>query len=119
MANIQPTNTFTYPLGWNITSLEVTVNAFSLFPNTVEALWKLSGEDKTFSGSMTIPHEIVLQWGTDDSVLEDYVISQLNLTRAVVIEETSVTIPTDLASEEPLITIPTDLASEEPTTQVE
>ena len=81
MANIQPTNTFTYPLDWDVTSLEVTVNSFPLFPDTVEALWKLSGQDRSFSGSITIPHEIVLQWGTDDSVLEDYVISQLNLTR--------------------------------------
>lgn len=82
MANIQPTSNFTYPLGWDVTSLEVTVNSFPLFPDTVEALWKLSGDDRTFSGSITIPHEIVLQWGTDDAVLEDYVIAQLNLTRA-------------------------------------
>lgn len=101
MANIQSTNTFIYPLGWNINSLEVTVNSFPLFPDTVEALWTLSGEDKTFSGSMIIPHEVVLQWGTDDTVLEDYVISQLNLTRAIIIEEPSVTIPADLASGEP------------------
>jgi len=95
MANIQPTNNFTYPLGWNINSLEVTVNSFPLFPDTVEALWTLSGEDKSFGGSMIIPHEIVLQWGTDDAVLEDYIISQLNLTRAIV-EETP-------PSEDPII----------------
>jgi hypothetical protein len=82
MANIQPTNTFTYPLGWDVTSLEVTVNSFPLFPDTVEALWKLMGEDRSFSGSIIIPHDVVLQWGTDDAVLEDYVIAQLNLTRA-------------------------------------
>ena len=83
MANIQPTATFTYPLGWDINSLEIKVNSFSLFPNTVEVFWKLIGGDKTFEGSMIIPNEIVLQWGTDDSILEDYVISQLNLTRAI------------------------------------
>jgi hypothetical protein len=82
MANIQPTNNFTYPLGWDVTSLEVTVNSFPLFPDTVEALWKLMGEDRSFSGSIIIPHDVVLQWGTDDAVLEDYVIAQLNLTRA-------------------------------------
>ena len=102
MANIQQTTTFTYPLGWTINSLEVSVNSFPLFPDTVEVFWKLAGDDnKSFEGSMTIPHEIVLQWGTDDAVLEDYVISQLNLTRALVIEESSFTIPTDLASGEP------------------
>jgi hypothetical protein len=82
MANIQSQTTFTYPLGWEITSIEVSVNSFPLFPDTVEALWTLTGVDKTFSGSMIIPHEVVLNWGTDDSVLEDYVIAQLNLTRA-------------------------------------
>jgi len=95
MANIQPTNTFTYPLDWDVTSLEVTVNSFPLFPDTVEALWKLSGQDRSFSGSIIIPHDVVLQWGTDDSVLEDYVIAQLNLTRAIV-EETP-------PSEDPII----------------
>jgi hypothetical protein len=81
MANIQPTNVFHFPLSWNIDALEVTVNSFPLFPDTVEALWTLSGEGKTFGGSMVIPHEVVLNWGTDDAVLEDYVISQLNLIR--------------------------------------
>jgi len=99
MANIQPTNTFTYPLGWNIDSLEVTVNSFPLFPDTVEVFWKLIGDDKTFEGSMIIPHEIVLQWGTDDSVLEDYVIAQLNLTRAI-IEETLIE---ETPSDDPII----------------
>lgn len=83
MASIQQTQIFTYPLGWVINSLEVTVNSFPLFPDTVEVFWKLSGDDnKSFEGNMTIPHEVVLNWGTDDSVLEDYVITQLNLTRA-------------------------------------
>jgi len=82
MANIQPTNSFTYPLTWTIDTLEVNVNSFPLFPDTVEVLWKLSGSGFTKEGSLIIPHEVVLEWGTDDSVLENYVISQLNLTRA-------------------------------------
>jgi hypothetical protein len=83
MANIQTAGSFTYPLDWNINKLEVSVNSFPLFPDTVEALWNLSGDNQTFSGSMIIPHNIVLQWGTDDTILEDYVISQLNLERSV------------------------------------
>ena len=77
MANIQPTHEFTYPLTWDITTLEVTVKAFSLFPDTVEVVWKLSGLGGSQEGTMTIPHEVVEVWGTDDSVLEDYVIGKL------------------------------------------
>lgn len=84
MANIQSTNQFTYPLPWNIEKIKITVNTFPLFPDTVEVFWELIGGDFSKEGSMIIPHEIVLQWGTDDSVLEDYVIAQLNLTRAAV-----------------------------------
>ena len=83
MANIQPTHEFTYPLTWDITTLEVTVKTFPLFPDTVDVVWKLSGEGGTQEGTMTIPHEVVLEWGTDDSVLENYVISELNLIRTV------------------------------------
>jgi len=81
MANIQPTQTFTYPLTWDIDALEITVKSFLLFPDTVDVIWRLSGNDNNQEGNMTIPHEVVLEWGTDDSVLENYVISQLNLTR--------------------------------------
>ena len=83
MANIQPTQEFTYPLTWDITTLEVTVKSFPLFPNTVEVVWRLYGEGGSQEGTMTIPNEIVLEWGTDDSILENYVISQLNLIRIV------------------------------------
>ena len=81
MANIQPTNSFTYPLTWTIDKLEVTVNSFPLFPDTVEVFWNLSGGGFSREGTMIIPHEVVLEWGTDDAVLENYVISKLNLTR--------------------------------------
>jgi len=87
MANIQPTNTFTYPLNWNANKIEIIVNSFPLFPNTVEVFWTLSNEEKSFGGSMIIPNEVVSQWGTDDLILENYVISQLNLVKTI-IEET-------------------------------
>lgn len=103
MANIQTTNFFTFPLDWNINTLKVSVNSFPLFPDTVEALWTLSGDNQTFSGSMIIPHNIVLQWGTDDTILEDYIISQLNLERSVVEEVVPIIVQETLIEEIPPI----------------
>jgi hypothetical protein len=103
MANIQSTNKFTYPLQWNIEKLNVTVNTFPLFPETVEVFWELIGGDFSKEGTMIIPQEIVSQWGTNDSILEDYVIEQLNLTRSTT-EETQPT-EENLSTEE---TLPTE-----------
>jgi hypothetical protein len=83
MANILPTNVITYPLNWEANSIEITVNAFPLFPETVEVFWKLIGNSNSFSGSTTIPNSVVSQWGTDDSVIQAYVLEQLGLTEAL------------------------------------
>jgi len=98
MANLQPTNTITYPLNWDAKSIEITVNAFPLFPNTVEVFWKINGDSNSFSGSITIPNNIVSQWGTDDSVIQTYVLSQLGLT-----ESLSPTTEEGTTSEEPIV----------------
>ena len=90
MANLQPTNTITYPLNWVAKSIEITVNAFPLFPDTVEVFWKLIGDSNSFSGSITIPSNIVSQWGTDDTVIQTYVLQQLGLSEELtplVVEE--------------------------------
>jgi len=79
MANLQPTNVITYPLNWDAKSIEITINAFPLFPDTVEVFWKLIGDSNSFSGSMVIPNSIVSEWGVDDSVIQNYVLEQLNL----------------------------------------
>ena len=79
MANLQPTNVITYPLNWDAKSIEITINAFPLFPDTVEVFWKLIGDSDSFSGSTIIPNSVVSQWGVDDSVIQDYVLEQLNL----------------------------------------
>jgi hypothetical protein len=79
MANLQPTNVITYPLNWDAKSIEITINAFPLFPDTVEVFWKLIGDSDSFSGSTTIPNSVVSQWGVDDSVIQDYVLEKLNL----------------------------------------
>jgi hypothetical protein len=105
MANLQPTNTITYPLNWDAKSIEITVNAFPLFPNTVEVFWKINGDSNSFSGSITIPNNIVSQWGTDDSVIQTYVLSQLGLSKELTSETANNPLtetPTD-TPEEPIV----------------
>jgi len=83
MVTINTTNKFQYPLDGDINTLQVFVSSFPLFPDTVEVRWVLTGDNILREGFLTIPHEVVLEWGTDDSVIEDYVLLQLNLTRQV------------------------------------
>lgn len=92
MINLQPTNTITYPLNWTAKSIEITINAFPLFPNTVEVFWKINGNSTSFSGSTIIPNDVVSKWGTDDSIIKEYVLNQLGLLEALapeLIDETS------------------------------
>jgi hypothetical protein len=107
MANLQPTNVITYPLNWEAKSIEITVNAFPLFPQTVEVFWKLIGDSNSFSGSTTIPNSVVSEWGTDDSVIQTYVLNQLGLSEAL----------TPIVSEESVVIDETTPNEEEPTTE--
>jgi hypothetical protein len=102
MANLQPTNVITYPLTWEAKSIEITVNAFPLFPQTVEVFWKLIGDSDSFSGSTTIPNSVVSQWGTDDAVIQSYVLSELGLSEALapIVVETPVVVDEILTTEE-------------------
>jgi hypothetical protein len=100
MANLQPTNVITYPLNWEAKSIEITVNAFPLFPQTVEVFWKLIGDSNSFSGSTTIPNSVVSEWGTDDAVIQSYVLSQLGLTELPIVVEAPVVINETPATEE-------------------
>jgi len=98
MTNLNPTNVITYPLNWEAKSIEITVNAFPLFPQTVEVFWKLIGDSNSFSGSTLIPNSIVSEWGTDDAVIQAYVLAQLGLSEALAI----VTAEEPIAAEEPI-----------------
>jgi len=102
MANLQPTNVITYPLNWEAKSIEITVNAFPLFPQTVEVFWKLIGDSNSFSGSTTIPNSVVSEWGTDDAVIQAYVLQQLGLTELPIAVETPVVVETPI-TEEPIV----------------
>jgi hypothetical protein len=83
MTNVQPTNVITHPLNWNAEGIEITINAFPLFPETVEVFWKLIGGSNSFSGSIMIPQDVVSEWGTDDSIIQIYVLKQLGLVEAL------------------------------------
>jgi len=109
MTNLNPTTVITYPLNWEAKSIEITVNAFPLFPQTVEVFWKLIGDSNSFSGSTTIPNSVVSQWGTDDAVIQAYVLNELGLTEGlapVVVEAPIVVDETPLEEttpEEPIV----------------
>lgn len=77
--NIQPTSYVQLPLENQADQLEITVNPFSLFPNQITVSWKVYGESISKEGTMILPQSIVDKWGTDDTVIQDYVLEQLNL----------------------------------------
>ena len=100
MTNLQPTNVITYPLNWEAKSIDITVNAFPLFPDTVEVFWKIIGNSSSFSGSTTIPNEVVSEWGTDDSVIQTYILQQLGLVEAPIVVEEPIVIEEPVVIEE-------------------
>ena len=100
MTNLQPTNVITYPLNWEAKSIDITVNAFPLFPDTVEVFWKIIGDSSSFSGSTVIPNKVVSEWGTDDSVIQAYILQQLGLFEAPVVVEEPIVIEETTAEEQ-------------------
>jgi hypothetical protein len=63
----------------------------------------VSGLDTSKEGVITLPPEIIAEWGTDDTVVQNYVIFQLGVV--------AVTTPTTIIEETPTTTI-----EENPTT---
>lgn len=76
---IQATQAVQLPLSGVVNNLQIMVNSFSLFPTSIEVIWQVSGETITKEGTMTLPQEIVSVWGTDDTIVKDYVLQQLGL----------------------------------------
>lgn len=76
---IQATQAVQLPLSGVVNNLQIMVNSFSLFPTSIEVIWQVSGETITKEGKMTLPEEIVSAWGTDDTIVKDYVLQQLGL----------------------------------------
>jgi hypothetical protein len=80
--NVNPTSYVQLPLGGEINTLEITVQSFLLFPTTISVNWAVTGESVRREGTMTLPQSIVDQWGTDDTIVQNYVLQELNLTLA-------------------------------------
>lgn len=81
---INPTEYVQLPLDGVATELEIRVESFPLFPSQINVFWKVSGTDVSKEGSMPLPQSIIDVWGTDDTVVKEYVLEQLNLTEAIV-----------------------------------
>jgi hypothetical protein len=80
--NVNPTSYVQLPLGGEINTLEITVNPFILFPTVINVTWTVIGPSINRQGTLTLPQSIVDQWGTDDTIVQDYVLQELNLTLA-------------------------------------
>lgn len=80
--NIIPTQFVQMPLEGTATNLDIIVQPFSLFPSQIEVRWTVYGQGLSKSGTLILPQSIVDQWGIDDTIVQDYVLEQLNLTQA-------------------------------------
>lgn len=81
---INPTEFVQLPLGGTVTELEIRVESFPLFPTEIHVFWKVSGIDVSKEGTIVLPQSVVDQWGTDDTIVKDYVLQQLNLTETII-----------------------------------
>ena len=84
---IQATQSVQLPLLGIVDTLEIRVNPFDLFPTHIEVVWKVSGDTLSKEGTLILPQDIVHAWGTDDTVVKDYVLQQLGLVEEVVVED--------------------------------
>lgn len=76
---IQQTQSVQLPLLGIADTLEIRVNSFPLFPSSIEVFWKVSGDVISKEGTIVLPQEIVQNWGTDDTIVKDYILQQLGL----------------------------------------
>lgn len=67
------------PIKGVVDTLSIHVNSFELFPSSVEVYYVLSGENGRLRGNLEIPADVVDQWGTDDTIIVDYVLNRLGV----------------------------------------
>jgi hypothetical protein len=79
---IVPTNFVQLPLDGTADTLEIIVQPFPLYPTSINVFWKVSGVDTSKEGVISLPSELIAEWGTDDTIVEMYVLQQLDLTKA-------------------------------------
>ena len=78
---ITPTSFLQLPLEKEVNQLDIVINPFRLFPSEITVNWVVTGDDYSKTGTMTLPQSIIDAWGTDDTVVETYVLEQLNLSK--------------------------------------
>jgi hypothetical protein len=100
---IQETQSVKIPLNGMVNNLEIIVNSFSLFQTSIEVIWKLTGTFTIKEGTLTIPNNIVSSWGTDDTIIKDYVLEQLGLVEDLTPEPVIEKPITPIIDEEPII----------------
>lgn len=102
---IKETQFVQLPLSGTVNNLEIIINSFSLFPSSIEAMWKITGDTTSKEGVINIPKELITSWGTDDAIIKNYVLQQLGLVEEeeVIIIETPITIETPIDVETPII----------------
>ena len=81
--NIQPTTSVSFPLNGEANQLSILVNNFGLFPSEISVTWEVFGDTVSKQGIIILPQSIVDVWGTDDTVVKEYVLEQLGLTEIV------------------------------------
>lgn len=81
--NIQPTTSVNFPLDGEANQLDIKVNAFTLFPSEISVTWQIYGDNISKNGVIVLPQSIVDVWGTDDTIVKDYVLQQLGLTEII------------------------------------
>jgi hypothetical protein len=79
--NIQPTTSVSLPLNGEVNQLEITVDPFNLFPSQITVTWKVTGATVGKEGTIVLPQHILDAWGTDDTVVEEYVLFELGLVK--------------------------------------
>lgn len=80
-------NPVAIPIIGTVDTLTVSVNPFQIdteAPYAVQVYYSLSGANAFYQNNMTIPAEVVSQWGADDTVILNYVMAQLNVSLAPV-----------------------------------
>ena len=110
---IQETQSVQLPLSGTVNNLQITVKSFTLFPSSIEVIWQVSGETASKEGTLVLPRELISAWGTDDTIIQDYVLAQLGLVEEVIVEETVE--EETVVEEEPIAeeTLPTEETTEE------
>lgn len=76
MYNIIPLN---IPTVGVVDKLQILVIGFNLFPTSITVYYKLLSESKSIDGNLDLPSEVIAMWGTDDSVVLNYVVGELGV----------------------------------------